>query len=86
VSTAKSSTGADLHELRELRKMAGLSLQELAYRTGINRPKLSYAERGVEDLTAQETDLIIRTIQGAIEANAAALRRAEDRIMKMAQA
>jgi len=41
-------------DLRELRHAARISLHELAHKTGINYPKLSYGERGVMNLTAEE--------------------------------
>jgi transcriptional regulator with XRE-family HTH domain len=72
--------------LRQLRQMARMSLQELSYKTGINRPKLSYAERGVQDLTPAEQNKILGVIQRAVEANAAAIRNAEDKVLELARA
>lgn len=79
-----------MKRLRDLRKLAGVTQIELSLRTGIDRARLSFAENGYVELTADEQAQIRKLLARTAEASAAAVRRevgaAEDRAMTTAGA
>jgi transcriptional regulator with XRE-family HTH domain len=79
-----------MKKLRQLRKMARASQAELALRTGINRTRLSFAENGYLELTAEEQAKIRKVIAKTAETNAVNVRTAvgliEDRALTTASA
>jgi len=79
-----------MRKLRQLRKLGRVSQVELAHRTGIDRIRLSFAENGYCELTAEEQTKILKVIAAIAEANAANVRRTvstmEDRAATLATA
>jgi len=69
-----SNSREDGMDLRQLRKMAGLTQWELAQRCGVSRMRLSLAECGQVELSAEEEADVRGVLLEVIKARAAQLR------------
>ena len=54
--------------VRSLRKLASLSIEELAFRSGLNRNYISDVERGTRNISLKAIDKIAKGLNVPIEA------------------
>jgi len=77
-------------QLQKLRKTARLTQFELSRESGIDRPRLSYAEHGHVQLTQEEVEEIRRVVAKLAAETAENVRRAlelnQDSALQLAQA
>lgn len=73
-------------DIREMRRIVGLTQVELAVRSGIDRTRLSFAECGYVELSAEEKAAIKNAISKAAEKMALSATRNAERIRRLANA